>query len=240
MADDKLSNYFKTAKDHYTQNWQAGRVKVLKELKEIRDKVQEQARILSIGSITYSSIGLVGGGLTIAGIIAAPFTFGISLGLTATGIATSVTSAVAGVTHGVVKFGIPVVKQLCEDAKLSLEQHEVSCENMRNMLKMLQKEVEEENKKNKNDARVVKLGTSLAYIIPSEAKDVSKEAAKLSTETLSVVMAIRIVVDLRSLVWNSVDLSNFNEGKLCPEAQKLQDVIDPMEREYNNVAELFK
>lgn len=40
MADDKLSNYFKTAKDHYTQNWQAGRVKVLKELKEIRDKVQ--------------------------------------------------------------------------------------------------------------------------------------------------------------------------------------------------------
>lgn len=238
MANDKLSNYFKTAKDHYTQNWQAGRVKVLKELKEIRDKVQEQARILSIGSITYSSIGLVGGGLTIAGIIAAPFTFGISLGLTATGIATGVTSAVAGVTHGVVKFGI--VKQLCEDAKLSLEQHEVSCENMRNMLKMLQKEVEEENKKNKNDARVVKLGTSLAYIIPSEAKDVSKEAAKLSTETLSVVMAIRIVIDLRSLVWNSVDLSNFNEGKLCPEAQKLQDVIDPMEREYNNVAELFK
>lgn len=238
MANDKLSNYFKTAKDHYTQNWQAGRVKVLKELKEIRDKVQEQARILSIGSITYSSIGLVGGGLTIAGIIAAPFTFGISLGLTATGIATGVTSAVAGVTHGVVKFGI--VKQLCEDAKLTLEQHEVSCENMRNMLNMLQKEVEEENKKNKNDARVVKLGTSLAYIIPSEAKDVSKEAAKLSTETLSVVMAIRIVVDLRSLVWNSVDLSNFNEGKLCPEAQKLQDVIDPMEREYNNVAELFK
>lgn len=142
MANDKLSNYFKTAKDHYTQNWQAGRVKVLK---EIRAKVQEQARILSIGSITYSSIGLVGGGLTIAGIIAAPFTFGISLGLTATGIATGVTSAVAGVTHGVVKFGI--VKQLCEDAKLSLEQHEVSCENMRNMLKMLQKEVEEENKK---------------------------------------------------------------------------------------------
>lgn len=65
--------------------------------------------------------------------------------MTATGIATGVTSAVAGVTHGVVKFGI--VKQLCEDAKLSLEQHEVSCENMRNMLKMLQKEVEEENKK---------------------------------------------------------------------------------------------
>lgn len=118
---------------------------MLKELKEIRDKVQEQARILSIGSITYSSIGLIGGGLTIAGIIAAPFTFGISLGLTAAGIATGATSAVAGVTHGVVKFGI--VKQLCEDAKISLKQHKVSCENMRNMLKVLQKEVEVENKK---------------------------------------------------------------------------------------------
>lgn len=212
---------------------------MLKELKEIRDKVQEQARILSIGSITYSSIGLIGGGLqTIAGIIAAPFTFGISLGLTAAGIATGATSAVAGVTHGVVKFGI--VKQLCEDAKISLKQHKVSCENMRNMLKVLQKEVEVENKKSSNDARVIKLGTALAYILPSEAKDVSKGAAKLSTEALSVVVAIRIVVDLGSLVWNSVDLSNFNEGKLCLGAQKLQDVIDQMEREYNCIAELFK
>lgn len=154
------------------------------------------------------------------------------------GIATGVTSAVAGVTHGAVKFGI--VKQLCEDAKISLKQHEESCDNMRNMLKMLQNEVEGENRESNNVASVIKLGTALAKIIPSEAKGVSNGAAKLSTEALSVVVAIRIVVDLGSLVWNSVDLSNFNDGKLCPEAQKLQDVIDQMESEYNDVAELFK
>lgn len=237
-TNDQLSKSFNTAKYHYTQNWETGRKNVLQELKEIRDKVQEQARILSIGSITYSSVGVVGGGLTIAGIIAAPFTFGISLGMTVAGIATGVTSAVAGVTHGAVKFGI--VKQLCEDAKISLEQHEESCDNMRNMLKMLQNEVEGENKESNNVASVIKLGTALAKIIPSEAKGVSNGAAKLSTEALSVVVAIRIVVDLGSLVWNSVDLSNFNDGKLCPEAQKLQDVIDQMESEYNDVAELFK
>lgn len=215
-TNDQLSKSFNTAKYHYTQNWETGRKNVLQELKEIRDKVQEQARILSIWSITYSSVGVVGGGLTIAGIIAAPFTFGISLGLTVAGIATGVTSAVAGVTH------------------------EESCDNMRNMLKMLQNEVEGENKESNNVASVIKLGTALAKIIPSEAKGVSNGAAKLSTEALSVVVAIRIVVDLGSLVWNSVDLSNFNDGKLCPEAQKLQDVIDQMESEYNDVAELFK
>lgn len=57
-------------------------------------------------SITYSSVGLVGGGLAIAGIFTTPFTFGASLGLTVAGIATGVTSGVAGVTHGAVKFGI--------------------------------------------------------------------------------------------------------------------------------------
>lgn len=238
MKSDHLSKPFNTAKDHYSKNWKTGRKKVLNELKEIRDKIQEQARILSIGSITYSSVGVVGGGLTIAGIIAAPFTFGISLGLAAAGIATSATSIVAGVTHGSVKFEI--VKQLCEDAKVSLKQHEVSCNNMRNMLRMLQKEVEEDKKESENVASVIKLGKALTQIIQSEAKGVSKGASKLSTEALSVMVAIRIVVDLRSLVWNSVDLSNFHEGKLCPEAQKLQDVIDQMESEYNDVAELFK
>lgn len=242
----KLSKSFQTAERYFHQNWETGQKKAIKKLQEIRDELQEQARILSIGSITYSSVGLVGGGLTIAGIIAAPFTFGVSLGLTVAGIATGVTSGVAGVTHGAVKFGI--VKQLCEDAKNTLEEHYVSCQKMRNMLKELQKEVEEENIKNKNDfigrandvARVIKLGTALADIIPSAAKDVSKGAAKLSTEALGVLVAIGIVVDLGSLVWNSVDLSNFNKGKLCQEAQKLQEVINQMEREYNDIAKLFK
>lgn len=242
----KLSKSFKTAERYFHQNWEVGQKEAIKKLKKIRDELQEQARILSIGSITYSSVGLVGGGLTIGGIIAAPFTFGVSLGLAVAGLAAGVISGVAGVTHGAVKFGI--AKKLCEDAKKTLEEHCASSQKMKNLLTELQKEVEEETIKNKNDligrandvARVIKLGTTLVDIIPSAAKDISKGAAKLSTEALSALVALGIVVDLGSLVLNSVDLSNFNNGKLCQEAKKLQDVIDQMKREYNDIAELFK
>lgn len=113
----RRSHSFKAAKCYYENNWKDGQKKAIEKLKEIKNELQEQAMILSIGTITYSSVGLVGGGLTIAGMLAAPFTAGLSLGLTVAGIATGVTSGVAGVTHGAVKFGI--VKHLCEDAKTS-------------------------------------------------------------------------------------------------------------------------
>lgn len=97
---------FVKARDYYKETWATERREILKELESFRDEIQRQAKIHSIGSITYSSVGLVGGGLAIGGIVTAPFTFGASLGLTVAGIVTGVTSGVAGVTHGAVKFGI--------------------------------------------------------------------------------------------------------------------------------------
>lgn len=237
---------FIEAKCYYENNWKNGQKKAIEKLKEIKNELQEQARILSIGTITYSSVGLVGGCLTVAGIIAAPFTAGLSVVLTVAGIATGVTSGVAGVTHGAVKFEI--VKHLCEDAKTSLEQHHAPCIEMRNMLKVLKEEVEDEYKKTKNDftgnannaARVIKLCTALADIIPSAAKDVSKGVAKISTKAFGVLVAIGILADLGSLISNSIGLSKFNDGKLCPEAQKLQDVINQMECECNYLAKIFE
>ena len=61
----------------------------------------------------------MGGGLVIAGIVTAPFTFGASLALTVAGVATGLTSGVAGVTHGVVKLGI--VGKQCQIAEKSLK-----------------------------------------------------------------------------------------------------------------------
>lgn len=119
---------------------------------------------------------------------------------------------------------------------------------MTKMLKVLKEKVEIESKKNDNNfndkvndvARVLQLATALADIIPSAAKDVSKGVAKISTEALSVLVAIGIVVDLGSLISNSIDLSKFIDGKLCPEAQKLQEIIDEMECESNDIAEIFE
>lgn len=275
---------FVKARNFYHKKWAPERRRVLKDLESIRDEVQRQAKIHSIGSITYSSVGLVGGGLAIAGIITAPFTFGISLGLTVAGIATGVTSGVAGVTHGAVKIGI--VKKQINNAKTNLENHEKSCKEMKSLLELLKQDIEtieaniQDCKELKTSylgesligiggatgvakgianlvnnskavdvyritgnvdevARVLSIGTALDDIVPSALKDVSKGVTKLSTEALSVLAAIGIVIDLGSLIWNAVDLSKFNKGQLCSEAKKLQKVIEQMQHEYDVLTQCF-
>uniref|UniRef100_K1PGB9 Apolipoprotein L3 n=1 Tax=Magallana gigas TaxID=29159 RepID=K1PGB9_MAGGI len=133
-----LDSYVK-ARYFYHKEWAPERRRVLKDLESIRDEVQRQATMHSIGSITYSSVGLVGGGLAIAGIITAPLTFGASLGLTA-GIATGGTSGVAGVTHGAVKFGI--VKKQINKAKTNLENHDKHCKGMKSLLELLKQDIQ--------------------------------------------------------------------------------------------------
>jgi hypothetical protein len=120
--------------------WSAERTRVIAELKSIKDEVQRQAEIHSIGSITYSSVGIVGGGLALAGIIAAPFTLGASLGLTVAGVATGVTSGAAGLTHALVKLGI--ISSKCSDAKTNLENHGKTSDEMRRLLEELKKDVD--------------------------------------------------------------------------------------------------
>lgn len=275
---------FVKARNFYDETWAPERREVLNELEIIRDEIQRQAKIHSIGSITYSSVGLIGGGLAIAGIITAPFTFGASLGLTVAGIATGVTSGVAGVTHGAVKFGI--VKKHINNAKTNLEKHEKSGKEMKSLLKLLKQDIQtiEANIQDCKElkasylgesligiggatgvatgivnlvnnskavdvyritgnvdevARVLSIGTALDDIVPSALKDVSKGVTKLSTEALSVLAAIGIVIDLGSLIWNAVDLSKFNKGQLCSEAEKLQKVIEQMQHEYDVLTKCF-
>lgn len=275
---------FVKARDYYKETWATERREILKELESFRDEIQRQAKIHSIGSITYSSVGLVGGGLAIAGIVTAPFTFGASLGLTVAGIVTGVTSGVAGVTHGAVKFGI--VKKQCNNAKTSLENHDKSCKEMKSLLELLKQDIDtiEASIKDGNElktsfvgegfqgvggtvgvvkgvvnlvnnskavevyritgnvdevARVLSLGTALDDIVPSAFKDVSKGVTKLSTEALSVLAAVGIVIDLGALIYNAVDLSKINKGKLCTEAEKLQSVIKQMQDEYNALTKCF-
>ena len=119
----------------YFKTWSSERQNILEELRRIKDEIQRQDRIHTIGSITYSSVGLVGGGLAIAGIVTAPFTFGASLALTVAGVATGVTSGVAGVTHGVVKLGI--VRKQCQIAERSLKKHNETCEEMKKIINKL-------------------------------------------------------------------------------------------------------
>lgn len=107
-------------------------MKVINEWISLRDDIQKEARIQKIGCVTFSSVGVVGGGVAIAGIIAAPFTARGSLALTAAGGAATISSGVAGVTHHMVK--VKKVKSKFADAQTSLKKHDKSCEKMNTLL----------------------------------------------------------------------------------------------------------
>ena len=257
----------------YFQTWGPERQKVLEDLKIIRDEVQRQARIHSIGSITYSSVRIVGGVLSVAGVIAAPFTFGASLALTVAGAVTGVTSGVASVTHGAVR--IRKVKQKIKDAKASLEKHNATCDEMKRLIILLKTEIKEFKDRHCLDisheseiksqidnawalqkpietlvqrskavhvfrstgsteemAKLVNLWNVLDDIVPSFVKNVAgKAASKFPAEALSALAVLGILADLYSIVSEAKDLHENQE--LCAEAEKIQNVIEQMQRKYD-------
>lgn len=82
-------------------------------------------------------------------------------------------------------------------------------------------------------AKVLRLGAALEGIAPSALKDVSKGVCKLSTEALSVLAAVGIIIDLGSLFLNAIDLAKIEKSQLCTEAKKLEEVIQKMQHEYD-------
>lgn len=248
------------ARHFYDETWAPERIKLLKDLKSIKEEVQRQAMIYSIGSITYSSTGLFGAGLAIAGIITAPFTFGASLGLTVAGVATGLTSGIAGITHGAVKLGI--VRQQLKDADTFLKKHDESDKKMKRLLHLLALDMEmvrrvqneinpcDENYSSKVEELfkdVVGLADGVeqlvdiskvfhVYDIAGRVHDVEKflTIGKLHSAHSSVHVAIGIVTNLASLTLNAIELSRFNKGQLCYNAQRLRSVIEQLQQELDD------
>lgn len=175
------------AQHFFDEKWAPERRRILKDLKSIKDEVQRQATIQSIGSITYSSVGIVGGGLVIAGIITAPFTLGVSLGLTVAGVATELTSGVAGVIHGAVKFGI-VIRQ-CKNAKTSLMKHNDSCEKMKLLLELL-----------KQDMKSIEKSIVVCYEMKNSYSSIVLELFELGVGVTFAVKNAKYLVDISKAV----------------------------------------
>lgn len=98
---ENIESYIK-AKEYFLKTFAPERMKVTNELISLRDCIQKETWIQKIGSVTYSSVLVVGRGMAIAEIVAAPFTLWGSLTLTATCVAVGVSSGVVGVSQGIV------------------------------------------------------------------------------------------------------------------------------------------
>lgn len=135
---ESIKSYVK-AKEYFQKIFAPERMKVINELIKVRDDIQKEARIEKIGSINYSSVGIVVGGLAIGGIIAAPFTFGVALALT---VASGVVAFYSGSTkiNHIVKEKKVLSKLV--DAQTSLQEHDKSCLKISTLLVPLKRDID--------------------------------------------------------------------------------------------------
>ncbi|KAM6965954.1 uncharacterized protein apol [Tautogolabrus adspersus] len=83
----------------------------LNELEEVAVQLDSMNKGAKISSVVGSSVGAIGGVLSIIGIALIPVTAGVSLGLTMTGIGLSVTSGVNGVVTTATEIGVNSTQQ---------------------------------------------------------------------------------------------------------------------------------
>lgn len=279
---EHIESYVK-AKEYFQNTFAPERMKVINELISLRDDIQKEARIQKIGSVTYSSVGIVGGGLIIAGIIAAPFTFGGSLALSVAGGAATISSGVAGVTHNIVKE--KKVKSKLVDARTSLQEHDKKCSKMSTLLVPLKRDIDrlrdeiiaiqqsrsehDSDPENRNATRIVhgvktiigsfrtlnvsalasnskfflqiqKIGETLKNVFPPSVSTAAKGAATIGTKALGTLAAVGILVDLGILISDATALAKIEKGKLCDEAEKLDNVITTMQNQYACLSKCFE
>ena len=95
------------------RSWIPIRTRTRKQLEELATKLHEHHRNVNISTITGASMGTIGGILSVAGLIAAPFTFGA-------GIVVSIVGAAIGGAGGLVMSGSKVAEIILE--KLGLKE----------------------------------------------------------------------------------------------------------------------
>ena len=97
---------------HNFIRWIPIRLRTMEQMKELETKLHEHHRNVNISTIIGASMGTVGGALSIAGLIAAPFTFGA-------GLIVSLVGAGIGGAGGLVLSGSKVIEIMLE--KLGLK-----------------------------------------------------------------------------------------------------------------------
>ncbi|XDV12268.1 hypothetical protein PO909_000977 [Leuciscus waleckii] len=80
--------------------------KCLSDLEENAVKLDKMKKGASISAVTGSSVGIIGGAFSIAGLALVPVTAGVSLGLTIAGVSLAMTSAVNGLVTGLTEAGV--------------------------------------------------------------------------------------------------------------------------------------
>ena len=181
----KFSQMICKAVDHYStmmkelQYMEENLPELLDDLKTIRQKVDTRHKCSNVATIGGCATSIVGGALIVGGLIAAPFTFGASIGLTAAGTvvtaAGSVTTATArGADYFMGKSDLTKTNKMVEEFlghyKAAKEAYEAVNQICQDLTAMLPANETEDAKKITNSLNAVVSATGFAVKIANVAR----------------------------------------------------------------------
>ncbi|XP_036446291.1 uncharacterized protein LOC118821678 [Colossoma macropomum] len=105
----RMSFLFKGKAQHFIETYRGCRSRMfqfLSDLEETAVQLDKMKKGSSISTVAGSSVGAVGGVLSIVGLALAPVTAGVSLALTATGVGMGVTSGVTSLVTGITEMAV--------------------------------------------------------------------------------------------------------------------------------------
>lgn len=257
---DSFTSYGK-AKRVFANSFSQERKKVIDDLTTFKDRIQREQNIQDVGSYAYTGVAILGGVLSLGGIIAAPFTAGASLAVTAAGVACGVSAGIATGLHDEIKDSI--VKGKRSNFIKTIKEHERTCLKLNQHLISLIEDLKRQDEINAfehtNPSEGFKSLLSQLEAIIDKSESIQKFKTKEGHIYILVTLerllkkvsfnslkakdsfaAVTFVVDLNVIISDALRTADCNKEGLCNEAWIIESVRKRYQREYDELSQFFQ
>ncbi|XP_067884820.1 apolipoprotein L3-like [Heterodontus francisci] len=204
----------------------------IRELQEIADDIDKCHKDVNIANVTGSSAGILGGILTISGLIASPFTLGASLVLSGIGIG-------VGVAGGVTNIGASVTdivnqKKKQERVHEIREQYEKASKIMSDSLIQVRFAIESLINYNENEV-VVCLFNGVTHTGMKSFGGIAVVVSAVTKNTLRTLKAVSGIMSGLLMVWDIYsivkDAKDIHRGSKTEVAERIREAAKNIEQE---------
>uniref|UniRef100_A0A8C4SAP7 Uncharacterized protein n=1 Tax=Erpetoichthys calabaricus TaxID=27687 RepID=A0A8C4SAP7_ERPCA len=186
---------------------------ILTAIESTTSRIDTVKRNANISTVAGSTVGVVSGALCITGLALAPVTFGVSTALTIAGAATGAAAAISGITTGITE-AVLKSNDICK---------------INDLLNEYKKQISENQE---IDSEYVAGDVGTAGV-----RGVAKGAARVGGIVLSGVF---IVVDIYSILSNSIDLSKGSKSRSAAAKKRTASMLRAELTKYRDLYELLQ
>uniref|UniRef100_UPI00398EEA29 apolipoprotein L3-like n=1 Tax=Pristiophorus japonicus TaxID=55135 RepID=UPI00398EEA29 len=221
--------------------WQKEMTEYSMKLREIAQDIDEFHKAATIANVAGSSVGIAGGALTIAGLIASPFTFGTSLVLTGVGIGVGVVGGVTNIAANVTDASAQKNKQ--KEVEEIFNKYQKSSKLMSDLLNQvccviqswIQCRVEDIPETIFKSTAETFMKSLITITVVTSA--VTKNTLKTFKAVSGILSGLLIIWDIYSVVKDATELYNGNKTDI---SEKIHEIAENIEEEIKMPAEVYE